>query len=208
MSIQSYWSQLSIIPGRLFKAVNNVCRAFLWKGKSEFIGPGHIAWDKLCIPKKAGGLGIRNLVIWNKVAALKHIWDVDKMKESLWIQWIHHVYLKQGNIWEHEAPLTSSWQWRKFMEVKAEVKEKHRQKIGDVYKIAVGYKVLLGEHERVYWSSQVWRNIPKHYFIIWLAIQNRLQTRERSARFIGNMDTSCVFCQRQEETKEHLFFLL
>ena len=94
------------------------------------------------------------------------------------------------------------------MEIKEEVKDKHKQKIGEVYNIALGYKLFLGEHERVHWSSQVWSNwnIPKHCFILWLAFQNGLSIRDILARFMENIDTSCVFCQRQTETKEHLFF--
>lgn len=96
MAIQTYWSQIVVLPNKIFKSIINVCRAFLWKSKADFAGLGAIAWEHICYPKKAGGLGLRNLRCWNKAVMLKHVWALDQKKESLWLQWIHHVYLKQG----------------------------------------------------------------------------------------------------------------
>uniref|UniRef100_A0A803PUR3 Reverse transcriptase domain-containing protein n=1 Tax=Cannabis sativa TaxID=3483 RepID=A0A803PUR3_CANSA len=40
-------------------------RSFLWKGIQESAGSGLVAWERICQPKNAGGLGFRNIKNWN-----------------------------------------------------------------------------------------------------------------------------------------------
>ena len=60
----------------------------------------------------------------------------------------------------------------------------------------------------VSWWKLLWfpETIPKHAFIGWLTISNRLQLRIEclSGRFKG--DVLCVLGRRQLESREHLFF--
>ena len=206
MSIQTYWSQIIGLPRRIIREVNNICRAFLWRGKSDFMGPGSVSWEKLCIPKSAGGLGLRDLFLWNKASMIKHIWAISKKKESLWIQWVHHVYLKNEDVWEHKPPLASSWNWRRLMACKDEVDGNFRMNFQQEYSIAEGYRKLLGDFQRIRWTTQVWSrwNIPKHAFIAWLAVQNRMNTKDRIGRYIP-IDQTCFFCSHFE-TRKHLLF--
>ena len=55
----------------------------------------------------------------------------------------------------------------------------------------------------------IWNKIsqPRHRFIIWLAVQGRLLTKDRLRRMTISMDnTSCSLCDAQiVETQKHLF---
>ncbi|XP_060965502.1 uncharacterized protein LOC133034432 [Cannabis sativa] len=68
IAIQAYWSQMLIMPKKVIKSIEAICRAFLWKGQALFHGAGAVAWENICQPKNAGGLGIKKLEEWNKVA--------------------------------------------------------------------------------------------------------------------------------------------
>ena len=59
-----------------------------------------------------------------------------------------------------------------------------------------------------YWYSQVWSswNIPRHSFVLWLAIHERLATKDRVGRYNSAVDLTCVFCKTERETSQHLFF--
>ena len=48
--------------------MNNRCRQFLWHGLEENKKGGVVAWQKICKPKREGGLGLKDLKIWNKSA--------------------------------------------------------------------------------------------------------------------------------------------
>ena len=95
------------------------------------------------------------------------------------------------------------------MEVKEEfwnagfvVKIKHQ------YRIADGYRMLMGDQEKVRWYEQVWNrgNFPKHSFICWLSVLGKLLTKDRLAKFAHIEDKICVICGKEEETIKHLFF--
>lgn len=55
------------------------------------------------------------------------------------------------------------------------------------YKFSEGYKKLTGGLGKVYWAVQVWSNfnVPKHAFIFWLVMKERLQTKARLVRFLS-----------------------
>lgn len=98
LTIHTYWCHFLILPKSIIKSIIGVCRAFLWKGKEDFGGPGAVAWDKICLPKAYGGLGFRCIGRWNRAALFKQVWAVANKEDSLWLRWINHVYLKGDDI--------------------------------------------------------------------------------------------------------------
>ena len=58
---------------------------------------------------------------------------------------------------------------------------------------------------KVYWTKVWHRSImPKHSFILWLSLKERLLTREKLMDQIE--DTSCILCGDPVESVSHLFF--
>ena len=76
------------------------------------------------------------------------------------------------------------------------------------YTIAGGYNLLTGSTEKNRWYAQVWSswNIPKHCFILWLTMHNRLLTKDRVIKYNSGIDSSCSLCQVAVESQLHLFF--
>ena len=60
---------------------------------------------------------------------------------------------------------------------------------------------------KVPWYRLIWflGNIPRHSFISWLAILNRLSTHDRIFTFTPG-PLACVLCHQGMETHDHLFF--
>jgi hypothetical protein len=56
-------------------AIEKILRGFLWKGRKNAHG-GHclVAWDKVCMPKELGGLGIPNLRMMNLALQARWLW--------------------------------------------------------------------------------------------------------------------------------------
>ncbi|CAI8604644.1 unnamed protein product [Vicia faba] len=71
-----------------------------------------------------------------------------------------------------------------------------------------GCKMIIGDLESEHWAETVWArsNIPKHSFMYWMAIQDRLKTRSMLKK-MGILDTEdCLLCGMHEENIRHLFF--
>lgn len=61
LSIHINKAQDFMIPKSVLKAIERVCRAYLWYGSYYSNKPGNIKWDEVCSPKSADGLGFRRI---------------------------------------------------------------------------------------------------------------------------------------------------
>lgn len=83
-SIQIFWSQIFLLPKNILLLIERICRTFLWTCGVEVTKKALIAWEKLCIPKAAGGLYLLNISKWNRAALCKMLWNLCKKKDKLW----------------------------------------------------------------------------------------------------------------------------
>ncbi|XP_070004226.1 uncharacterized protein LOC107821332 [Nicotiana tabacum] len=90
--------QIFPLPKKILIKIESICKRFLWTGETDGSKKALVAWKQLCWPKTAGGLNITDIIIWNKAAILKHLWNLCKKKDRLWIQWMHTYYIKQDII--------------------------------------------------------------------------------------------------------------
>ncbi|KAL2929855.1 hypothetical protein RDABS01_035265 [Bienertia sinuspersici] len=215
LSICNYWMQVFILPAGVLKEVNRICRRFLWEGHMNGQKPGYVAWEKVCNSKTEGGLGIKDIALWNTIAVAKFVWQIAEKKDSLWVKWVHSVYIKEKNLWEYKPSVLASWVWRSICTIKRRLTSMDTAdwwppsgqgfKIGKIYhKI----KSRGNKENRVKWASMVWNrtSIPKHCFIWWLAVQKRLMVKRRLFKYGVSSDPWCALCGTHEESHDHLFF--
>ncbi|GKE38245.1 hypothetical protein Tco_1461650, partial [Tanacetum coccineum] len=103
------------LPSRVLADSEHIIRGFLWCHGSMRKGSAKVAWDVVCLPKDAGGLGVRRLDLFNKALMISHIWKLISYKESLWVKWVHIYKLKDRNFWDIPLRGKMSWGWRKVM---------------------------------------------------------------------------------------------
>ncbi|XP_074265050.1 uncharacterized protein LOC141587466 [Silene latifolia] len=166
----------------------------------------------ICYDKKHGGLGVTDIIRWNKAALGKYIWWLAQKKDHLWVRWVYTIYIKSGDWHSYQPKTNGSWAWRKLCRIRDIIKAGY---VGDwwlqnqqVYTIRSGYDWLGSPCMKVPWAKFVWDSgaLPKISFIGWLVMQGRLLTRERLKRMGIVMDDSCVLCANAPETHTHLFF--
>lgn len=58
--VNCYWLSIFNIPAAVVYSIQRICSIFLWGAKVA-----RIKWEDLCFPKNEGGLGFKNLKIWN-----------------------------------------------------------------------------------------------------------------------------------------------
>ncbi|XP_059659059.1 uncharacterized protein LOC132305435 [Cornus florida] len=78
VSTQNYWYNIFILPKGVIDELNKIFGRFLWSGPEMKSSGSKVAWSRVCSPKSAGGLGIPNLEIANKVGIIRFIWDILK----------------------------------------------------------------------------------------------------------------------------------
>ncbi|XP_019432100.1 PREDICTED: uncharacterized protein LOC109339150 [Lupinus angustifolius] len=91
-SIPIYMLSLYKAPKKVIPKLVNMQRSFMWGNKGGTRGIMWIAWDTIYKPKKNGGLGVKNLAIFNKALLCKWKWRRLKEPISLWVSILNSKY--------------------------------------------------------------------------------------------------------------------
>ncbi|KAL4385159.1 hypothetical protein GQ457_15G001640 [Hibiscus cannabinus] len=101
---------------------------------------------------------------------------------------------------------TSSWLWRKLLRLRSV--DLGLDLLCPTISIIDIWDAIRFRKERVLWHKLIWHafHIPKHSIVVWMAILNRLPTRDRLSSFGMQVEIGCVLCGRKQETRDHIFF--
>eukprot|EP00253_Pinus_taeda_P012160 PITA_12160 len=87
-SLPLYLFTLLAAPKWVIKAIRNLQRNFLWGNSGKNRKWAFVKWDKVSLPKKSGGIGIRDPALSNTVMGAK-----------LWWRWIAHPNTPWASLW-------------------------------------------------------------------------------------------------------------
>ncbi|RAL44105.1 hypothetical protein DM860_015026 [Cuscuta australis] len=104
--IMDFLCRIFIMPTKVMWKIQSICRNFLWSSSQEYKKHPLVAWKEICLPKNNGGLGIKNLVLWNTGSIMRLVWSIAKKEDNLWIKWVHGRYLKNNSIWDCSLKMT------------------------------------------------------------------------------------------------------
>ncbi|XP_059302025.1 uncharacterized protein LOC132053954 [Lycium ferocissimum] len=196
--VQAYWSQLFLLPQKVINLIEAACRSYLWSGEAVITKRALVAWERVCLPKGAGGMNVIQLKTWNQAALCKLLWALSQSKQKLWIAWIHTYYIKTQLLENMESPKQASWMVRKIFNMRKywsqqDIRNQVVQK--GKFKITKAYRNLRGTVCQVPWKNLTCYNVaePKHVFILWVALHSKLGTKDRLIQWGLTMDEKCVF---------------
>jgi hypothetical protein len=95
-NLPTYFLSLFPIPSSVASRIEKLHRDFLWGGIGEEFKYHLVSWSKVCSPISEGGLGIRNLRIFNKALLGKWLWRYAYEREALWKSVVDAKY---GSTW-------------------------------------------------------------------------------------------------------------
>ncbi|GFZ03984.1 hypothetical protein Acr_16g0006080 [Actinidia rufa] len=139
-----------------------------------------LAWDDICLPKKEGDLGFKNLEAWNLALLSRNLWNISAKKDTLWVRWMHQNYLQNSCIWDYNGYKQNSNLIKHVLNVRD--------------------KVLTEEGSIQAAKSRV-DITPRHSFILWLGLKDRLQTRDKLQELIE--EKVCPPSSTADETIDH-----
>ncbi|XP_019224291.1 PREDICTED: uncharacterized protein LOC109205978 [Nicotiana attenuata] len=205
--IQAYWAQLFILPVKVMKMIEAICRSYIWSGSNTITKKAYVSWERMCTSKSAGGLNLINLLLWNKAAIAKVCWDLAHKEDKFWIRWINAYYDKQ-QLKDMPIPKQASWMVRRIS-ASRDILQQAQSSNDHIGTIRQLYLQLLGDLPRVSWKNLLFRNSarPKAVFNLWLLLQGRLPTKDRLVNWGLSINQHCVLCQGHVETRDHLFLL-
>lgn len=81
-----------LIPASVACRLEKLRRDFLWGGMGEEAKLHLVQWKKVCSPMQNGGLGFRNLCMFNQALLGKCLWRYNQEEDSLWRKIIDAKY--------------------------------------------------------------------------------------------------------------------
>lgn len=209
--IQTYWAQIFVLPKKVVKDIEARFRAFLWTGTATPSKRNLVSWDQVCLPKVNGGWNVLSLPEWNIAAISKLLWDLAHKADTLWVKWVHIYYFKRRQCWEAPIPHSCSWVLRNIFKCRDIVNSvggwsavTHNGKL-KTHKL---YALLRPQAPKVDWRRLICNNTatPCSVFITWLALNNKLMTRDRLSLWFQGCSVICPLCNIENESVSHLFF--
>ncbi|CAG7900676.1 unnamed protein product, partial [Brassica rapa] len=118
--ISNFWCSTFTIPKKCIKLINSICGAYLWKGTTEGHHSARVSWETVTLSKEEGGLGIRDLHLWNKACTLKLVWLLFFRSGSIWVAWFTKHILRdcKSNFWTIKEKQSHSYAIRKLLRVR------------------------------------------------------------------------------------------
>ncbi|KAL8111937.1 hypothetical protein AgCh_019586 [Apium graveolens] len=116
-----FWIKACICTPKFSVKLNGIVHGYfagaqgIRQGNINQKGGAKIAWTTVCLPKEEGGLGVKNMIDWNRAQILGHLLKIITKHNSLWSNWVHATLLRNKHLWIMHIPTDSSWIWKKIL---------------------------------------------------------------------------------------------
>ncbi|KAK9991150.1 hypothetical protein SO802_026135 [Lithocarpus litseifolius] len=129
--IPAYTMSVFKLPNTLYDEMTSMVRTFWWGQTNGRNKMAWLLWDKICIPKKDGGLGFLYLKAFNLALLTKQGWRLQTNTHSL----VYHVlkarYFPHSDFLHVELGSKPSFAWQSIMAAQDVVKAGSRWEVGD-----------------------------------------------------------------------------
>ncbi|CAN1818917.1 Putative ribonuclease H protein At1g65750 [Linum perenne] len=88
--------QTAVLPAKTCEEIDRRIRNFVWGTTAEERKICLVAWDKVCLPKEIGGLGLRLARQLNRAFLMKLAFTFFQEKDKLWVRVMQYKYFRQN----------------------------------------------------------------------------------------------------------------
>lgn len=114
-AIPTYAMQCFNIPMSILNEVEKLCRNFFLGQKDEERKMAWVYWEKICGSERDGGLGMRNLEVFNKAMLAKQAWRILKYMTSLMVKVLKNKYFPKSTLMEVMVSPQASYMWKSIL---------------------------------------------------------------------------------------------
>jgi hypothetical protein len=129
-AIPTYSMPCFKLPRGLCLYINSMIRNFWWGSKNGKRKTHWVSWEVMCSPKMDGGLGFRDLELFNLALLARQAWRLLQNPESLSAQILKAVYFPNSNLLEATLGSHPSQVWRAIVEGRDVMKQGIIRRIG------------------------------------------------------------------------------
>lgn len=139
-AIPTFAMSLFKLPRGLCEHINSIIRGFWWGSKEGKKKPHWVSWEAMTRPQQDGGLGFRDMELFNLALLARQAWRVLTKSETLSAKILKSVYFAGGEFLSAELGSRPSQIWRSICEGR------------DVLKLGLIKRIGTGHNTRI-WSD-------------------------------------------------------
>lgn len=111
-AIPIYTMQTTYLPASTCDQLDKLARNFLWGGSADSNHNHLVHWERICLPRQFGGLGIRRAREANLALLAKMGWALESNKTSMACEVLRRKYLDNTPLQEAPSRPNFSHTWR------------------------------------------------------------------------------------------------
>ena len=118
------------LPATLCPEIEMMICRFFWGQKGDNRKVHWVKWQDLCKPKSQGGMGFKNLSLFNDALLAKHTWRLLHDTNPLFYCVFKAKFFPNSTMMEAKIPANASYAWRSIMRGRDVIKRGSRWRIG------------------------------------------------------------------------------
>ncbi|XP_062230134.1 uncharacterized protein LOC133927739 [Phragmites australis] len=111
-AIPTYSMACFLLPRELRQHIHALIRKFWWRSKAGERKTAWVAWDAMVMPKYMGGLGFKDIELFNLAMLARQAWRILQSPESLSARVLKAVYFSENDLLNTEFGDRPSQIWR------------------------------------------------------------------------------------------------
>ncbi|KAH9672066.1 reverse transcriptase domain-containing protein [Citrus sinensis] len=139
LALPNYAMSIYLLPKELCRELEGLMNSFWWRNNhSSGKGINWVKWEYLCNPKGCGGLGFKQLHLFNIAMLGRQMWKLLTCPESLMARILKARYYPRTSVVRASLGHNPSYVWRSILAAKEVVVQGSRVQVGSGHSISIG----------------------------------------------------------------------
>lgn len=161
-----FWMALAWIPRSILARIQQIYNRYLWNGNQDKNIFAWVGWNKIVLPKKWGGWGLKDFPLFAQALVAKMCWTL-LIGQNLWTAITYHKYIWPQQIMDlvrlPSWPKTGiSSVWKEFLHSLLHIKDNLTWRINDGTMARIGLDPWAGGGGRYQLSREPIQHLHSH----------------------------------------------
>ena len=136
-ALPTYTMSCFKLLGTLCHDIEALIQNFFWGQRGDSRKIHWIKWHKLCKPKSQGGMGFKDLSLFNDALLAKQTWRLLHDEHSLFFRVFKPKFFPNCSIMQAKAPSNASYAWRSIIRGREVIRKGEQWRIGDGHSVRI-----------------------------------------------------------------------